>query len=235
MSNNIVNITGFLSIGQVSGSASSRLRAPVVEGWISTADAMVGGRHPFRAEDRQALVILEYARLASEAAASGPVGISAHARLVSHPRRSYLEIKFISFFDTAFPVIRRRDGFVQSSANLQGHLTIRSASYLKLERAGGMLSGLVASLATGTAAQGGQHPVLISGEELAALRQDPSFQAVFRNAARITLPATLSGTLFTKIDVIYVLANFLSLDTRKAQPAASQPTLQPQSPGAYLS
>ena len=79
-------------------------------------------------------------------------------------------------------------------------------------------------------------PVLICGEELAALRQDASFQAAFRKQSRVTLPATVSGRLFTRQDVIYVLASFLSLDTRSAQTQSSRPAVQPNaSSGVYLS
>ena len=232
MSNNTVNITGFLTIGRVSTANASRSSIPVVEGWISTGEAVMGGRHPFRAEDRQALVILEHARMAGTNA-SGPVGVSAHARLVSCADVSYLDIKFISFFDTSFPVVKKRDGFAQSVASLQGHLTIRGESYLSLEQGGRAFYGLLGCLATGNAAQGGQHPVLISGEELAALRQDAHFQEVFRKLNRVTLPATLSGMLFTRHETIYVLAGFLSLDTRATQ-SESRSTAQPHSPGSYL-
>jgi len=226
MSNNTVNITGFLSIGRAAASAS-RTRSALVEGWINTSDDLIGGRHPFRAEERQALVILEHARLAGSQAC-GPVGVSAHARLVSHSDRSYLDIKFISFFDTSNPLVRRRDGFAQSSANLQGFLTIRGENYLNLEQS----YGLLGCLATGNSAQGGQHPVLISGEELAALRQDAHFQEAFRKFKRVTLAATLSGTLFTRREIIYVLAGFLSLDTRSAQEDA-RPAVQTRSSGLY--
>ena len=89
MSNNTVNVSGFLSISRLSAGGSARQPEPIVEGWISTADALVGGWHPFRAEGRQAQVILDYARQASTTGdAATQVGISIHARLVSHPRRS---------------------------------------------------------------------------------------------------------------------------------------------------
>jgi len=229
MSNNTVHVTGYLNVQKVetlipSGVLHRQGRPrPIVTGHIHTDAPLWGGNQPFIADDRQAEVILDFARqynlIPEDAVRCGTehrYGVLAHAKLVSFPHRSYLALRFISFFDTSAPVLTQPDQFARSTINLQGYLTIAGQQYRELTRQEtGLPEDLLClqgSFATASANEGGQHPILFSGPLLKELRARADFQAVFRRNQAFTVAATLSGKLFAKGQIIYVMADYLSAD-----------------------
>jgi len=237
MSNNTVHVTGYLNVQKVetltqSGVLHRQGRSrPIVIGHIHTDAPLWGGIQPFVADDHQAEVILAFARqynLTPEDAVR--YGVLAHAKLVSFPQRSYLALRFISFFDTSAPVLAQPDCFARSTINLQGYLTIAGQQYRELTRQEtGLPEDLLClqgSFATASAGEGGHHPIMFSGPLLKELRARGGFQAVFRRNQTYTVAATLSGKLFAKDQIIYVMADYLSADL------CSRPNNRPCSGGA---
>ena len=62
MSNNIVELSGALAITDVQSYPGVSQNSLVVQGWIETGPAYLGGRHAFIAIDQKARIILDYAR-----------------------------------------------------------------------------------------------------------------------------------------------------------------------------
>ena len=229
MSNNTVHVTGYLNVQKVETLTQKSRPWPIVTGHIHTDAPLWGGVQPFVADDRQAEVILDFARqynlTPKDAVRCGTehhcgkehrYGVLAHAKLVSFSHRSYLALRFISFFDTSAPVLSQPDSFARSVVNLQGYLTIAGQQYRELTRQEtGLPEDLLClqgSLATASTEEGGRHPILFSGPLLKELRARADFQAVFRRNHTFTVAATLSGRLFAKGQIVYVMADYLSAD-----------------------
>ena len=236
MSNNTVHVTGYLNVQKVETLTQKSRPWPIVTGHIHTDAPLWGGVQPFVADDRQAEVILDFARQynltpqgAVRCGTDHRYGVLAHAKLVSFPHRSYLALRFISFFDTSAPVLSQPDSFARSVVNLQGYLTIAGQQYRELTRQEtGLPEDLLClqgRLATASTEEGGHHPVLFSGSLLREMRDRADFQAVFRRNQTFTVAATLSGKLFAKEQIIYVMADYLSADL------CSRPDNRPRSGG----
>ena len=125
MSNNTVNLNGFLSIEDMHMTPTNRKEQNlVVRGWVQTGIAALGGRHPLVATGTPAQVILEYARLAASSSLDTHFGVSLDGKLAYlHPnfRLSKPGISAFSIYPTRFcqgrsvPVLRRQYGHAPGS------------------------------------------------------------------------------------------------------------------------
>ncbi len=131
MSNNIVDLSGTLAITEVQSVSGRSQNSLVVQGWVETGPAWLGGRHAFIALDQKAKIILEYAREAGRTSHNIDrdkivvYGVSAHGKLLPIGEKSALVIKHISFFDISNPVAScSMDEFCTNIVRMQGILSI---------------------------------------------------------------------------------------------------------------
>jgi len=131
MSNNIVELSGTLAITEVQSIPGSGPSSLVVQGWIETGPAYLGGRHAFIAIDQKARIILDYAQEAGRRHLSpfqtneAVYGVSAHGKLLPIGEKSTLVVKYISFFDVSNPVRPcGMDDFCLNIVRMQGILSI---------------------------------------------------------------------------------------------------------------
>ena len=135
MSNNLVDLSGVLAITGVQSFPGVSQNSLVVQGWIETAPAWLGGRHAFIAIDQKARIILDYARevgknpLNHSGDEKALYGVSAHGKLLPTGSKSRLVVEYISFFDVSNPVTPcAQEDFYTNIVRMQGILTIPKSS-----------------------------------------------------------------------------------------------------------
>ncbi len=207
MSNNTVDLSGHLTIQKIGQVTVANQPLASVEGWIYTDTVAFGGRHPFTATGKPADVIITHAKelLPKPDDLNRKIGVTARCKLISHPGNSFLEIKNINFFDTSNPV--NWEHFVVNAVKLQGHLTIPQSRQTTIDFGKCSVTSLEGLLATDKNLFGGQHRILLGGQMADLI------------SCGITtgesLPATIGGKLLSRQKVIYVQANFVSLNGKQ--------------------
>lgn len=210
MSNNTVDLSGYLAIREISGLYEADQNFFSIDGWIFTDIIFFGGRHPIIASGKTAQIIFERAKTLKEESTSrlGPykkVGVTARGKLVSHlDARCFLDIKHISFFDTDNPM-DGEDSFVVNTVKLQGFLRV-SDETTTVAVGDLCVSTLDAHIETDQKVFGGQHKVLLGGR-LASLVSKTS-----HHTNKSVFNATIGGSLLSVGEFIYVKAKYLSLN-----------------------
>jgi len=210
MSNNTVDLSGYLAIREINGMYVADQDVFSIDGWIFTDIVLFGGRHPIVASGKTAQIIFERAKTLKEESGSrrGPykkVGVTARGKLVSHSdERCFLDVKHISFFDTDNPM-DGESSFVVNTIKLQGFLRV-SDETSTVAVGDHNISTLDAYIETDQKVFGGQHKVLLEGRlaSLVSRTSHYTHQSVFN--------ATVGGRLLSVGDFIYVQAKYLSLN-----------------------
>jgi len=209
MSNNLVDLTGYLEIGSVEASPSAARSDLSLSGWIHTNPSAMGGRHPFLAEGKHAELILDQARKNSRMQiVDGGIeqnGVLARGKLNTFPGRCYLEVKHISFFDTSNP-LPGAQLFTANHVRMQGYLILPHVKPGVIRQRTGQEGGLAAWFLTEPAASGGRHNIFLSGAlaELADAHGKRTGAAVFQ--------AVLGGNLVSSALSSFIHARYLSLN-----------------------
>ena len=214
MSNNTVDLNGYLIVAEVKQVVVGGQMLNQIGGWISTESVTFGGYHPFVATGKPADIILQHARDHPNehwgARPNQQYGVTARGKLVSRPGCSFMDVKNINFFDTGNPVLGRADKFVVNDVKLQGHLSLdRQHPDLSISLGQYKVTGLNALLSTATIAMGGQHTVMIHGK-----LADEVLLTVSQHGYA-TLPATVGGKLLSLGNTIYIQAQYISLNHRR--------------------
>jgi hypothetical protein len=212
MSNNIVELGGMLAISQVQTLPRGSQNSLVVQGWIETGSAYLGGRHAFIAIDQKARIILDYAREAGERpvnhmqAENELYGVSAHGKLLPIGQKSALVVKHISFFDVSNPVHPcGMDNFYTNIVRMQGILSISKGNAAEVKVASPEHPFRIGELLTEKAGDNGGHRVIIP-EEMAC-----SLIAEMRARGNKALQASLVGSLLSFHETSFVKVKYLSL------------------------
>jgi hypothetical protein len=212
MSNNIVELSGLLAITEVQSFPGVSQNSLVVQGWIETGPAYLGGRHAFIAIDQKARIILDYAREAG-GRHSGPfqtdealVGVSAHGKLLPIGKKSTLVVKHISFFDVSKPVAPcEMDDFYTNIVRMQGILSIPKGKTTGMIVGGFEYPFRIGELLTEKAGDNSGHRLIIPEEMACGLADE--MQARGKKA----LEASLVGSLLSLNDTSFVKVKYLSL------------------------
>jgi len=212
MSNNIVELGGMLAISQVQTLPGGSQNSLVVQGWIETGSAYLGGRHAFIAIDQKARIILDYAREAGERpinhmqAENMLHGVSAHGKLLPIGEKSTLVVKHISFFDISNPVHPcGMDNFYTNIVRMQGILSISKSNAAELKIGIPEHSFRIGELLTEKAGDNSAHRVMIP-EEMAC-----SLIAEMLARGKKALQASLVGSLLSFHETSFVKVKYLSL------------------------
>ena len=214
MSNNTVDLSGYLVVNEVNMVQAGEKPCSVISGWIFTGLAALGGKHPFTATGKPAEVILDQARCKQGVMKCEPtdfsdcqVGVTARGKLISGQERSFLDVRHISFFDTSNPLRSGRRSFVVNTAKLQGSLTVDTRHDANFVLLGHMSSVLTAWISTDRTFMGGRHPIVFSG----LLRTEMLGMDMLKNGFASTC-ATVGGTLHSVGNVIYTQIVYLSIN-----------------------
>jgi hypothetical protein len=105
MSNNVVHLSGWLEINQISSFSSKcdRLEGPVIQAWLYTDQPYFGGRHPMLIIGQPAQITLQWARESNPQAGLPQVVIN--GKLFSHEGSTTVLVKVIHFFGSSDPVL----------------------------------------------------------------------------------------------------------------------------------
>ena len=212
MSNNLVDLSGVLAITGVQSFPGVSQNSLVVQGWIETAPAWLGGRHAFIAIDQKARIILDYAREVGKNLPnhSGDekvlYGVSAHGKLLPTGSKSRLVVKYISFFDVSNPVTPcAQEDFYTNIVRMQGILTIPKSSVWATEIGTYEYPFRIGELLTEKAGDNSGHRLIIADKMAGSLADE------MRARCKKALQASLVGCLLSLNETSFVKVKYLSL------------------------
>lgn len=212
MSNNIVELSGALAITEVQSIPGNGPNSLVVQGWIETGPAYLGGRHAFIAIDQKARIILDYAQRAGGCQMSPfqteeiVYGVSAHGKLLPIGRKSTLVVKHISFFDVSNPVAPcEMDDFYTNIVRMQGILSIPKSKTTDMIVCGFEYPFRVCELLTEKAGDNSAHRLVIPEEKASILANE------MQTRGKKALEASLVGSLLSLNETSFVKVKFLSI------------------------
>lgn len=209
MSNNVVELSGTLTIAHFETYGEGCQKTATVQGWIDTGNPMLGDRHPFVASGTRAQALLEYMGMNQGSNRDGTcpgIGASARGKLVTLGNKSFLQVKHISCFDISTPLAPERiHYFISNRVRLQGYLSLGSKVLDDFDLMGQSNTLLTGEIATGSTDEGEIHPVMLAGD--LAARIDKKFEQI-NNAVLIV---SLAGRLISMPERSCILVEFLSL------------------------
>jgi hypothetical protein len=212
MSNNIVDLSGMLAITEVQSFPGSCQNSLVVQGWIETGPAWLGGRHAFVAIDQKARIILDYAREVSENRTNPAepekvfYGASIHGKLLPIGNKSTLVVKHISFFDVSNPIRPCGiDDFYNNIVRMQGILSISKSNPSATIARDFEYPFRIGDLLTEKAGDNSGHRLIIP-EEMAGCLKDE-----MHARGKKALQTSIVGSLLSLNETCFVKVKYLSL------------------------
>jgi hypothetical protein len=212
MSNNIVDLSGVIGITEVQSFPGSYQNSMVVQGWIETGPAWLGGRHAFIAIDQKARIILDYAREVSEnqinPAEPGKVfyGACVHGKLLPIGNKSTLVVKHISFFDVSNPIRPCGiDDFYTNIVRMQGILSVPRSRGWETKIGCYEYPFRIGELLTERAGDNSGHWLIIAEEMAERLARE------IHGKCKKALQASVVGSLLSLNETCFVKVKFLSL------------------------
>lgn len=216
MSNNMVDLSGILAITEVQSIPEQGRNSALVQGWIETGPAWLGGRHNFIAIDQKARIILDYARETGGNSSNHEhdekviFGVSAHGKLLPVGEKSTLVVRHISFFDVSNPVVPcSMDEFCTNIVRLQGILSIPKSSPWATKIDCYEYPFRVGELLTEKAGQNPGHRLIIPEEMAKHLLSE------FCTRGKKALEASLVGSLLSLNETSFVKVKYVSLASEK--------------------